>query len=289
MCLRAFTASPPARTPCGTIAPVTTLRDWLRPGPQNPDPPLDPAARRALWIEITIVLLVTFGLSGLSSILSLLEAALAPEPLSDQTVALNTPRSSQEFIDLSRQLLGIVRLLAWSALGLYLLWRSGFGPRAVGLARPRAGRDLLPGLGLAALIGLPGLVFYLVARAAGLNLTVAPSILADHWWRLPVEVLWAIANSGAEEILVVAYLITRLRSLGWSENSSLLASALLRGSYHLYQGFGGGVGNVLMGLVFGRYWQRTARLWPLVIAHALIDTVAFVGYQALRGHVSWLP
>lgn len=268
---------------------MTTIRAWFRPAPQNPDPPLDPAARRALWIEIAVVLLVTFGLSGLSSILSLLEAALATERLSDQTVALNAPRSSQEFIDLSRQLLGIVRLLAWGALGLYLLWRSGFGPKLVGLAQPHLRRDVLPGVGLAALIGLPGLVFYLAARAAGLNLTVAPSLLEDYWWRLPTEVLWAIANSGAEEILVVAYLLTRLRQLGWSENSSLLASALLRGSYHLYQGIGGGIGNVIMGLVFGRYWQRTGRLWPLIIAHALIDTVAFVGYQALRGHVSWLP
>ena len=223
------------------------------------------------------------------ALLALLEAALAPEPLSDRTVALNSPQSSQQFIDLARQLLGILRLSAWGALGLYLLWRSGFGPKAVGLARPYLRRDVLPGVGLAALIGFPGLLLYLGARAAGLNLTVAPSVLADYWWRVPTEVLWAVANSGAEEILVVAYILTRLRQLGWSENSSLFASAVLRGSYHLYQGLGGGFGNVVMGLVFGRYWQRTGRLWPLVIAHALIDTVAFVGYQALRGHVSWLP
>ncbi|MEE2030733.1 CPBP family intramembrane glutamic endopeptidase [Rhodococcus chondri] len=273
----------------GTIAPVTTIRTWLFPPAQNPTTPLGPAARRALWIEITIVLLVTFGLSGLSSILSLLESALAVEPLSEQTVALNAPRSSQELIDLARQLLGIVRLLAWAALGVYLLWRGGFGPKLVGLARPRLRSDGVPGVGLAALIGLPGLVLYLVARTAGLNLTIAPSILEDYWWRLPTEVLWAIANSGAEEVLVVAYLITRLRQLGWSENSSLVASSLLRGSYHLYQGFGGGFGNFVMGLVFGRYWQRTSKLWPLVIAHALIDSVAFIGYQALQGRVSWLP
>ncbi len=122
-----------------------------------------------------------------------------------------------------------------------------------------------------------------------MNLTVLPSTIDDHWWRLPVLVLWAIANSAAEEILVVAYLISRLRRLGWSENSSLLASALLRGSYHLYQGLGGGLGNIVMGLIFGRYWQRTGKLWPLVIAHALIDAVAFVGYALLRGHLSWLP
>ncbi|MGV9745056.1 CPBP family intramembrane glutamic endopeptidase [Rhodococcus zopfii] len=268
---------------------MTTLRDWLSPAPRNPAPPLNAADRRALWIEITIVLLVTFGLSGLSSILSLLESALAPAPLSEQTVALNVPRSSQQLIDLSRQLLGIVRLLAWAALGVYLLWRSGIGPKIIGFARPHLRRDVLPGVGLAALIGIPGLGLYLAARAMNLNLNVAPSVLEDYWWRLPTEVLWAIANSAAEEVLVVAYLITRLRQLGWSENRSVVASALLRGSYHLYQGLGGGFGNFVMGLIFGRFWQKTSRLWPLVVAHALIDSVAFVGYQALRGHVSWLP
>jgi hypothetical protein len=30
-------------------------------------------------------------------------------------------------------------------------------------------------------------------------------------------------------------------------------------------------------------------LWPLVIAHTILDVVAFVGYTMLRGKVSWLP
>ena len=28
---------------------------------------------------------------------------------------------------------------------------------------------------------------------------------------------------------------------------------------------------------------------PLIVAHTLLDVVAFVGYTALSGHVSWLP
>ena len=69
---------------------------------------------------------------------------------------------------------------------------------------------------------------------------------------------------------------------------SLLAQALLRGCYHLYQGLGGFVGNVVMGLVFGRVWQRTGRLWCLVGAHALIDVVAFVGYALVSPYVDWI-
>ncbi|ORI25111.1 CPBP family intramembrane glutamic endopeptidase [Rhodococcus sp. 1168] len=268
---------------------MIALKGWLSPPTPDAGPPPDPTERRAIKIEIAIVLLVTFGLSGLSSILSLVEDAMVAGSLSEQTVALNTSSSSLGIIDLLYQLLRILRLCAWGALGVYLLWRAGLGPRLIGLAKPKWKNDALPGLGLAALIGIPGLLLYLVANALGLNLTVVPSTIDDHWWRIPALVAYAFANSAAEEIIVVAYVISRLRRLGFSENSSLLASALLRGSYHLYQGLGGGIGNLIMGLVFGRYWQKTNRLWPLLIAHALIDIVAFVGYTALRGHLSWLP
>ena len=90
-------------------------------------------------------------------------------------------------------------------------------------------------------------------------------------------------------MIVCGYLLHRLRQLGWPDRSVLLASAMLRGSYHLYQGLGGLVGNVMMGLLFAAFYQRTRRLTPLVIAHTLIDTVAFVGYALLAGHVGWLP
>ena len=149
--------------------------------------------------------------------------------------------------------------------------------------------DLALQLTRAALIGVPGLGLYLFARAIGVSVTIAPTTLDDTWWRVPVLLASAAANSWAEEVVMVAYLITRLRQLGWSENRSLLAQAVLRGCYHLYQGLGGFVGNIVMGLVFGRVWQRTNRLWMLVGGHALIDVVAFLGYAALSGRVGWLP
>ena len=54
------------------------------------------------------------------------------------------------------------------------------------------------------------------------------------------------------------------------------------------KGFGGFVGNVVMGVVFALVWRRTRRVAPLVVAHALIDIVAFIGYAVLKGHVGWL-
>jgi membrane protease YdiL (CAAX protease family) len=249
----------------------------------------DPAQRRALIIEITLVLAVTLGLAGLRSLLALLDALLAAESLADQSVAINAPVRRTELLDLAYQITGVLQLLAWGGLGAYLLWRSGISLRSLGLDRRCLGRDVRLGVGLAALIGVPGLGLYLLAHAAGLNLTVLPSALDDTWWRVPVLLAAAAANALAEEVLVVGYLITRLRQLGSGEGRALLVSAVLRGTYHLYQGVGGFVGNLLMGIVFGRVWQRTHRLWALISAHALIDIVAFVGYALLRDRLTWLP
>jgi hypothetical protein len=263
-------------------------RAWLVPE-RRTEPITDPGERRAIVVELVIVFTVTLGLSGLRSLLSLIDSLLQPEPLSEQQVAINVPQAAEQLIDLLRQLTSAAQLFAWGALGLYLLWRAGIRLRDVGLDRDRPGRDALGGVGLAALIGIPGLAFYFLARAVGANLTVLPSTLDDSWWRPIVLTVAAAANAWAEEVLVVGYFITRLRQLGRHENASLVAAAALRGSYHLYQGFGGFVGNFVMGLVFGRVWQKTNRLWPLVIAHTLLDVVAFVGYALLRGKVSWLP
>ena len=237
-------------------------------------------------IEIAVMLAVTFGVSAVAAILQLADALLSGLP--GYRVRLNQNQSRYDLINLGLNLVSLGQLVAWGLLGLYLLWRSGIGPTAIGLGRLRWRTDVLGGLGLAALIGIPGLALYLAARMVGLNADVEPSALHASWWRIPVLILAAFANGFAEEVIVVGWLITRLKQLGWDQSRAILASGVLRGVYHLYQGFGAGLGNVVMGLVFGYAWCRTGRLWPLVIAHGVIDTVAFVGYIALAGHVSWL-
>lgn len=250
-----------------------------------PDELSDPQ-RRAVRLEVAVVLAVTFGLSAYSALLNLIESVLLG--LSGQVVALNPRRSPFDLIDLGLNLAWVFQLLAWGALVLYLLWRSGFGPATIGLGRPRWRPDLLGGLGLAALIGVPGLALYQIARLLGLNASVEPAELYDTWWRIPVLLLTAFANGWAEELVVVGFLMTRARQLSLSPVTAVLASSVLRGLYHLYQGFGAGLGNLAMGLVFGYVYVRTGRPWPLVIAHALIDAVAFVGYALAAGHLGWL-
>jgi membrane protease YdiL (CAAX protease family) len=265
------------------------LRPWLQPTrPAHPEVITDPRDRRAVGIEITIVLVLTFGLSGARSLLSLIETALSPAGIGGSAVALNSSASDLGLIDFFYQLLDAIKLFGIAALAVYLIWRAGVPLVRIGFPRLKAKFDIPLGVGLAALIGIPGLGLYFAARALDLSVQVLPSNLDETFWRLPMLVFSALGNAAAEEFLVVAYIITRLRQLGWSENRSLLFSAVLRGSYHLYQGFGGGLGNLVMGLIYGRVFQRTGRIWPLVIGHALIDTVAFVGYALLKDHLSWL-
>lgn len=218
--------------------------------------------------EILIVLAITFGMSGVRSLLKLIDALLKPEALNEQHTTLYGGDGG--WLNFSLQVCWILTLIAWGMLALHLL---DIYP-AVG------SKDLVPGVGLAALIGIPGLVFYFAALHLGLSSEVVPSAL-EAWWSVPVLIALAFANGFAEESVVVLWLMTRLRQLGWSPWAVLLAQAVLRGSYHLYQGPSAGVGNLVMGLVFGGYFLKTDRVWPLVIAHALIDVVAFVGYQTL--------
>jgi len=88
-----------------------------------------------------------------------------------------------------------------------------------------------------------------------------------------------------EEVVVVAYLVTRLRQLGITEIATIGSSSLLRGTYHLYQGWGGFLGNLAMGLLFGFVFVRPRRAWPLVLAHFLLDVGAGLGYLAFREHL----
>ncbi|MFZ2964580.1 MAG: CPBP family intramembrane glutamic endopeptidase, partial [Rhodoglobus sp.] len=69
-----------------------------------------------------------------------------------------------------------------------------------------------------------------------------------------------------------------LAELGWGRWTIILATAALRGTYHLYQGVGAFIGNLAMGVLFGWLYSRYGRLLPLIIAHVLIDAAIFIGY-----------
>ncbi|MGK5548059.1 CPBP family intramembrane glutamic endopeptidase [Streptomyces sp. URMC 127] len=264
----------------------------MAPG-TRPGPPPGGAAveRRTLRSETLLVLALSLGASAVSSLISFTGALTRPGGLKDQAANLNASHApGRPWLDLSWQVFGIATALVPVFLVAHLLLREGApGLRTVGFDRDRPGFDLTRGTGVAAAIGGTGLLFYLGVRAAGFNLTVVPESLPDVWWKIPVLVASAVQNAVLEEVVVVGYLLRRLGQLGWTPAAALAASAVLRGSYHLYQGVGGFLGNMVMGVVFVLLYRRWGRVGPLVAAHALIDVVAFVGYALLAGKVGWLP
>jgi uncharacterized protein len=232
--------------------------------------------------ELLLVLGLSLGQSAIYSFVSLLAKLTQPGPLSSQTSALNVSRSLRPHFDLTYQLLDIFFALVIVGLAYHLLGRDPGRPRLVlGLDLKRPWFDLGGGAALAAVIGIPGLGLYFGARALGLNTAVSASGLGHYWWVVPVLILSAVQNAVLEEVIVVGYLIARLRQLRWTIPAVIAASALLRGFYHLYQGFGGFVGNAIMGVVFAIVYLKWGRVGPLIVGHTLLDVVAFVGYQTL--------
>lgn len=247
-------------------------------------------ARRVLGFEVLLVLGVSLGASAVLATLSITERLTRAEALSQQTAALNVSRlPDRPWFDLADQLVRIAIGLVPVLLALYLLDRyPGGAARRIGfdLRRPRF--DLAVGAILAAVIGVPGIALYVAALDLGLSVRILPAALAPVWWAAPVLVLAAAQNALLEEVVGVGYLLDRLQELAWPVAAAIGVHALLRGSYHLYQGFGGFLGNAAMGVVFALFYLRFRRVMPLVVAHTLLDVVAFVGYDRFREEIDSL-
>ncbi|MDR7160328.1 type II CAAX endopeptidase family protein [Arthrobacter sp. BE255] len=245
-------------------------------------------SRRRLRLEVWIVLGLSLGQSAVYSVVQLLDK-MTRAPLAEGTSTLNRSQSSREYFDLTYQLLDIIFALVPVLLVIYFLTdhrqstpgapQGSSAFRKLGFDFARPGRDLLQGLGLAALIGIPSLGLYAAGRALGITTAIIPSALDSYWWTVPVLILSAVRHAVVEEVIVVGYLLDRFGKFGWSMPLAIFASSMLRGSYHLYQGFGPFIGNAIMGVVFAWLYTKTRRVMPLVVAHALLDIVAFVGFS----------
>jgi membrane protease YdiL (CAAX protease family) len=240
------------------------------------EPSMAPAFdRRTLREEILVVLTLSLLASAVYAVISLLSA-----PVRGVRVA-----SVNQNPELARQLVAIAFSLAPVWLVVHLLRRTGEGVGTIGLAWDRPGADLKLGGALFVVVGLGGIAVYLSAVALGVNRFVVPVPPLGHWWTVPVLLLNAAAAALVEETIVLGYLITRLRQLAWSPFAAVGASAVLRGSYHLYQGWGGFAGNLAMGVLFGVAYLRLRRTWPFAIAHFLLDVAAGIGFILFRDHL----
>jgi membrane protease YdiL (CAAX protease family) len=242
---------------------------------ERPAVPPAPADARTLIEEVLIVLALSLLASAVYAILDLLSAPL-------RGVYVAAADQSNEF---AKQLAGFVFGLAPFLLVLHLVRRDGEGLVGIGLDLGQPRSDLVRGLWLWVVVAAGGIAIYLTSVALGVNRFVVPVPPLHHWWTGPALVLSAAQAALLEEGIVLGYLVTRLEQIGWTPIAAVLGSAALRGSYHLYQGWGGFAGNFLMGLLFALLFIRWRRTWPFVVAHFLLDLGAGIGFILFRNHL----
>jgi membrane protease YdiL (CAAX protease family) len=248
------------------------------------DPPAEAERRRkkAIRHEVLIVL----GLSALTytayALVSLAYISLRTPARSAVSVT-NFPHHFDPY-GFANDLIGDITPLIPVALVLHLFRDS---VRRLGLVFKR--RDLVIGFA-AGLLGLVAAIALVNAgRALGLPVhqivPVNPDASASY-----IVLFFTTSVSAAiwEELIVNAYVLVRLDDLGWSANRALLLSALVRASYHVYQGVPSALAIGVGGLILGRIFQRTGRIVTPMVAHFTFDAIGFLGYFFLAPHVSWL-
>jgi len=254
-------------------ADVRTLRpEPPRTGP-FPSPPPATAPRRTLAEELAVVLALSLFASAVYAILSFTAA-----PVNSSVSVAVVPQTPR----LVEQLADILLALPPVWLVFYLLRRNGERASTIGMSFDRPALDLTAAGVLALVVGVAGIVVYIVSVRIGHNRLVVPVPPLGQWWTIPVLVLSSAENALLEETVVLGYMVTRLQQIGTPAPAAVAASAVLRGSYHLYQGWGGFTGNLALGLLFGLIFVRWRRTWPMLIAHTLVDIGAGVLYIGFR-------
>jgi Type II CAAX prenyl endopeptidase Rce1-like len=232
---------------------------------------IEKATRRSLIFETWFVMAAFLVPSVGAAIVPLVQHA---EGVSD----INRFPSYVQGDPLANMILGMVTYLGLGAvvpIALFLLARTGVGPRSIGVGLPSLALDVVPGLGLAALSYAAEIV--VLIPFSGLlvhdqNLVNSPVIGTVPHYYVVYGIFISIVTAVTEEVLVNGYLIVRLEQLGWTNRSALVLSLVLRMSYHIYYGVA-----FLLILPFGyfvtRSFQKHKRLNRSIAAHFLYDAV----------------
>jgi membrane protease YdiL (CAAX protease family) len=89
--------------------------------------------------------------------------------------------------------------------------------------------------------------------------------------------LLVLVNPAFEEILVTGYVIEALRRR-FGDTAAANASVVIRVCYHLYQGIATLPYHCAFGLVQAYVYLRFGKLWPLIVAHAILDFIALSAF-----------
>lgn len=234
--------------------------------------------RRVLRMEVLVVLAVGVAPWTASAIVLLVKYLM----IHRTTPVLSAVITGHPLADSAALSFDLIAGCGAAALVAYLLRRSGESLATLGASRPDFRRGLR--LALLLLVGLLATDFVVAVVTALLHTPSPDQQLSAGINRLylPPVLIESVRAGLLEELLVCGYLLHRLRQLGWSDRKALAASTLIRASYHVYGGIPLLALIVPMGLVFGRIYQKTQRLAPLILAHALYDSVLLTVLVAHR-------
>jgi membrane protease YdiL (CAAX protease family) len=227
-----------------------------------------------LWIEISVVLLFY----------------LVPIIFTSEADMYGLAGKSYPVPFLYHALHFIITNIGQIALVLFILWRSGDSLLRFGLKPFRIGRDLFGGILICAILRIAyhatwwslrtflshDSYFAITHSQSGRG--YFPPSGALEFALLAVMCLF---SGLAQELVMRAYLITRLEELLASTPMALLFSTMLFIFYHGYEGTGAVIAVAVFGLIQAIIFCLFRRLAPIALAHALNNFIAI-------GNIRWL-
>jgi len=223
-----------------------------------------PSEKRVRWFELSLVLVISFGGSFLSS-LYLMKAG----------------KAGLSMVSEFRWARGFVQEIPCLLLLGYVLSRRRRSFRDIGLRW--SFRDIGIGVGLAIVSYLTYMVgafiVYMVHRAffpPGSN-GISAADMSSH--SLAFALPFALINPFFEELIVRAFLMSEIKDLTGSWILAAISSVTVQGSYHLYYGWDGAFSIAFSFLVFSIYFARTRKATPLVVAHGMLDILAVLWWR----------
>jgi membrane protease YdiL (CAAX protease family) len=218
-----------------------------------------------LAAEFAIVVLGAFGVLFGMTLLTLLTRSGVADPGSTGWYSAEHLISVIVYeVPVGAAVLAFLRLRGWS------LERLGIRITAL---------ETLVGFGLAFLaeVACYAALFAVVMAAPKFATAVVSSQATPGGYGLATLFALSIVNPIFEETFVCGYVVTVLKERA-DVSTAITISVAIRLLYHLYQGAIAFVGIVPFGFVLAWWYARTGRLWPVIVAHALADFIALVGY-----------
>jgi membrane protease YdiL (CAAX protease family) len=247
------------------------------PPPAPPPPWLRPVLLRS-WTEFVIVAALLMALPIRSSTSAALQG------------------SSGDFVQLllnNNHLLGTIFVEAalLSVFLFYLHWR-GWRPAdfrlRIGFLSSVQGLGLLAAAYLAAMLTLFTMIGLAYEFNASSHFSSFLVKMTPHITRGSIHVSWAVVivsmvvNAFMEELVCMGYIFNQLAAR-WGPGVALAITVFLRAACHTYQDPIHLAGIVALFSVFGAGYWYMRKLWPLVLAHMLLDIGSISAIKLLLG------